>query len=228
MNDLKEFPVVLGCRNCTRCSYYKFVTRVSIETNEIESEPNNISYKLAGTRNDDWGGSSMYPERDDGPVRGNIRSSRTISLRFLVSDIKSIEFSPLPFSFSFFKSTKTRLLRIGKLFFKSFSLDRLLALKRNRVREEENEKKVTRNGWIEKSRKIAMDTRWSFNRSIYTDTKFSRLFSLLRESRGSWFCIRIPRYDSTRDASRIRDEESRAETRRSFVCMPNGKVAADR
>lgn len=219
MNDLKEFPVVLGCRNCTRCSYYKFVTRVSIETNEIESEPNNISYKLAGTRNDDWGGSSMYPERDDGPVRGNIRSSRAISLRFLVSDIKSIEFSPLPFSF--FKSTKTRLLRIGKLFFKSFSLDRLLALKRNRVREEENEK--NRN-----SRKIAMDTRWSFNRSIYTDTKFSRLFSLLRESRGSWFCIRIPRYDSTRDASRIRDEESRAETRRSFVCMPNGKVAADR
>lgn len=94
MNDLKEFPVVLGCRNCTRCSYYKFVTRVSIETNEIESEPNNISYKLAGTRNDDWGGSSMYPERDDGPVRGNIRSSRAISLRFLVSDIKSIEFSP--------------------------------------------------------------------------------------------------------------------------------------
>lgn len=147
MNDLKEFPVVLGCRNCTRCSYYKFVTRVSIETNEIESEPNNISYKLAGTRNDDWGGSSMYPERDDGPVRGNIRSSRAISLRFLVSDIKSIEFSPLPFSF--FKSTKTRLLRIGKLFFKSFSLDRLLALKRNRVREEENEKKATRNGWIE-------------------------------------------------------------------------------
>lgn len=219
MNDLKEFPVVLGCRNCTRCSYYKFVTRVSIETNEIESEPNNISYKLAGTRNDDWGGSSMYPERDDGPVRGNIRSSRAISLRFLVSDIKSIEFSPLPFSF--FKSTKTRLLRIGKLFFKSFSLDRLLALKRNRVREEENEK--NRN-----SRKIAMDTRWSFNRSIYTDTKFSRLFSLLRESRGSWFCIRIPRYDSTRDASRIRDKESRAETRRSFVCMPNGKVAADR
>lgn len=178
MNDLKEFPVVLGCRNCTRCSYYKFVTRVSIETNEIESEPNNISYKLAGTRNDDWGGSSMYPERDDGPVRGNIRSSRAISLRFLVSDIKSIEFSPLPFSFSFFKSTKTRLLRIGKLFFKSFSLDRFLALKRNRVREEENEK--NRN-----SRKIAMDTRWSFNRSIYTDTKFSRLFSLLRESRGS-------------------------------------------
>lgn len=119
----------------------------------------------------------MYPERDDGTVRGNIRSSRAISLRFLVSDIKSIEFSPLPFSFSFFKSTKTRLLRIGKLFFKSFSLDRLLALKRNRVREEENEKKATRNGWIETREK----QQWTRG-EVLTD-RYTRIRNFLVSSR---------------------------------------------
>lgn len=154
MNDLKEFPVVLGCRNCTRCSYYKFVTRVSIETNEIESEPNNISYKLAGTRNDDWGGSSMYPERD-GPVRGNIRVRLALfrfDFSFQISN-RLIFYHCL--FFFFFKSIKTRLLRIfsSKFFLpRSFARVKEKQSQRRRERKKGNEKWMDRNSSEKKTK----------------------------------------------------------------------------
>lgn len=120
MNDLKEFPVVLNvvveiAHEIARIT--NFVTRVfRSERMRSNREPNNI-YLINSPRNSEW---RLRRKLDvsgamDGPVRGNIRSSRAIS-RFDFSS--QIDWIFTIYLFLFLNPLKTILLR--NLFFKIF------------------------------------------------------------------------------------------------------------
>lgn len=159
----------------------------------------------------------MYPERWMALFAGT--SVRLALFLASISRLKSIEFSPLPFSFS--KSIKNN--TSSKSFLQNLSPS--IALKRNKSRRR-RERKGSNEKWMD--RKIL---EWKIQRAMNTRFLTDRRINFLassryyRESWGSWF-IYIPRYDSILEDQRR--GKRRAETRRSFVCMANGKVTADR
>lgn len=139
----------------------------------------------------------MYPERWMALFAGT--SVRLALFLASISRLKSIEFSPLPFSFS--KSIKNN--TSSKSFLQNLSPS--IALKRNKSRRR-RERKGSNEKWMD--RKIL---EWKIQRAMNTRFLTDRCINFLassryyRESWGSWFIYTI--YLDTIRYSRIRDEE---------------------